>query len=134
MSNPGPSVLIVDELEETREVLRMALERRGMNIHSTGQPEQARQLAREHCPDLIVLDLEMAESDPASLSREVQQESGAEPRLVMLGTFRQASAATGQFVAKPYHYAALINKIESILEELKPPAEARSAPPLKRSA
>jgi hypothetical protein len=38
--------------------------------------------------------------------------------IVILGTVRSARKrpASGQFVAKPYHYGQLINKIENLLD------------------
>ena len=51
-----PSVLIVDESLETREVLRTALQRRGTQILEASRSSQALKLAERHQPDLIVLD------------------------------------------------------------------------------
>ena len=57
-----PSVLIVDSSPETREVLGTALERQGVRILSASRAERGLELAREHHPDLIVLDLEVENS------------------------------------------------------------------------
>ena len=81
-------------------------------------------LAREHRPDLIVLDLDVAaersmEASEVSLSENFAEASPARTTpLVMLGTARRRDPGlpAGQFVAKPYHYAPLIRKIESLLE------------------
>jgi CheY-like chemotaxis protein len=107
------SVLIVDPSEETREVLRTALEGRGVRILAASEPAAGRQLAREHRPDLIVLDLEC---DPGGETTAVD---GPRPaQLVLLGSGRRPTGhlGAGEFVAKPYHYAPLIRKIESLLE------------------
>ena len=65
---PRYSVLIVDPLEETREVLRTALESRGVRILATDEPARGLALAREHGPDLIVLDVEHLATAPQRLS------------------------------------------------------------------
>jgi hypothetical protein len=45
------------------------------------------------------------------------QASRSDTSLVLLGTARQKSSSKGEFVAKPYHYAPLIRKIESLLDQ-----------------
>lgn len=121
---PGRSVLVVDPLEETREVLRTALARRGVRILAASEADEGLALARLHHPDLIVLDLE-CEGANASASGEIAAQSLAdETPLVLLGNARRIAAElpAGQFVSKPYHYAPLIRKIEELLEKARQPA------------
>jgi DNA-binding response OmpR family regulator len=110
------SVLIVDRSEETREVLRTALERRGLKIYSASRPDMGLQLARQHRPDLIVLDLEVAGTGPvcAPFAEHSQTDRSI---LVMLGTMRRDAEGlpAGEIVPKPYHYGPLIRKIEGLL-------------------
>jgi DNA-binding response OmpR family regulator len=109
------SVLIVDRSEETREVLQTALERRGLRILTTSRSQQGMELAREHRPDLIVLDLE-TDCDPEVWSDSLgRQGAGERPPVVLLGNVRRP-AGRGEFVSKPYHYGPLIRKIEELLE------------------
>ncbi len=111
------SVLIVDSSEETREVLQMALERRGLRIFSANRATAGLELARRHHPDLIVLDLEVegprAENPSGPFAEQSRSDSAG---LVLLGTVRRGTPpADGEFVAKPYHYGSLIRKIEELL-------------------
>jgi DNA-binding response OmpR family regulator len=114
-------VLVVDPLEETREVLRTALESRGLHIFAAAEAEQGLALAREHHPDLIVLDLE-CEGGKAACGELTS--IAEETPVVLLGSARRApgTACPGQFVSKPYHYAPLIRKIEELLAEARQPA------------
>jgi len=118
------SVLIVDSSEETREVLRTALERRGVRTFSACRAKQGLELARNHHPDLIVLDLELDfEGDRDAGTPEDRPNPFADPSqadqapLVMLGTVRRdmGELPEGEFVAKPYHYGPLIRRIEELL-------------------
>lgn len=121
---PGCSVLVVDPLEETREVLRTSLERRGVRILAASAPEQGLAMARQHHPSLIVLDLE-CQRDQTGASDALAAESLAdETPLVVLGSARRAPAAlpSDRFVSKPYHYGPLIRKIEELLEQARQPA------------
>lgn len=126
----GPkTVLIVDDSEETREVLQTALQRRGMRTFSASRVKPGLELARRCCPDLIVLDLELADADLQDPAGPFARRSGAHATpLVMLGSIRRPREGLpeGEFVAKPYHYGPLIRKIEQLLGE-KPQTLARSA-------
>jgi CheY-like chemotaxis protein len=111
------SVLIVDSSEETREVLRTALEQRGVRTHSASGAAQGLILARRHKPDVIVLDTEDDQewSPPlcGGLVGEAQQQSTP---MVLLGRIRRDQPhPAGEVVSKPYHYGPLIRKIEALL-------------------
>ncbi len=112
------SVLIVDRSEETREVLQTALQRRGLRTFAAGDAGPGLELAKQHHPDLIVLDLEIDDSNPEDVSAGFAEQSRADDAsLVMLGTVRrgEAAASGGEFVPKPYHYGPLIRRIEELL-------------------
>lgn len=117
------SVLIVDRSEETREVLKTALERRGMRILAASRAQRGLELARQHQPDLIVLDLEVDDSAPDEVCAPFAQHAqGHHTPIVVLGSLRcsspvQENGQTGEFVSKPYHYGPLIRKIEELLSE-----------------
>ncbi len=114
------SVLVVDHSDETREVLRSVLQRRGMNILEARQASDGLDLARQHQPDLIVMDLEVETTSGEGLSPELRRSTaGAARPVILLGTARrQAAKLTGaEFVSKPYHYGALIRRIEELLED-----------------
>ena len=113
-----PSVLIVDRSEENREVLRAALERRGCKIFSANRARQGLELARRHRPDVIVLDLELEDASPEELCAPFARESEVNrANLLVLGSLRrsQKPVLRGEFVAKPYHYAPLVRRIEQLL-------------------
>lgn len=113
-----PSVLIVDESAETREVLRTALERRGTRILEAAHSDQGLRLVREHDPSVIVVDAESQHQDRPGICEDFRNtlRSSRNP-VVVLGSVRRDAAVlpTGQFVAKPYHYGPLIRKIEELL-------------------
>jgi CheY-like chemotaxis protein len=108
------SVLIVDRSEETRQVLRTALERRGTQVLEAEAAGSGLELARRHHPDLIILDLEVDTTTDANLPEQFAHHSQTQAAsLIVLGTARRS--ACGEFVAKPYHYGPLIRKIEELL-------------------
>jgi CheY-like chemotaxis protein len=111
------SVLIVDASDETRVVLQTALERRGVRTMAASQAKQGLALAQQHHPDLIVLDLEIDASGPDEVAVPFAEQSRTDhASLVLLGGIRRREpTGQGEYVAKPYHYAPLIRRIEEIL-------------------
>jgi hypothetical protein len=74
-------------------------------------------LAKKHRPELIVLDLEIDDGSPDDIAGQfARQSQPGRTSLVLLGSVRRPQAIPqGEYVAKPYHYAPLIRKIEEIL-------------------
>jgi DNA-binding response OmpR family regulator len=113
-----PSVLIVDASRESRDVLRLLLERQGTKTIVADRPEEAVSLAGHLRPDLIVLDAESDQSltsEPTNDLRRVADRS--DTPIVILGKVRQlrGTLPAAQIVAKPYHYGPLLRKINSLL-------------------
>ncbi|MBW3598255.1 MAG: response regulator [Planctomycetes bacterium] len=108
----------MDASSENREVLRLALERRGAEILEAGEIDAGLALVREQRPDVVVVDLELAPGDEAAAWEQFDQ--AAEPhagRVVILGNVRRSAAPAGaaRFFSKPYHFAPLIHKIEELM-------------------
>jgi DNA-binding response OmpR family regulator len=122
-------VLVVDPLEETREVLETMLGRRGVRIVTAVRREEGLRLAREFHPDVVVLDCEApstASGSGSSLASEAAEQSFAAaspehpPSLILIGNARRAAnEASAHYVQKPYHYGPLIHTIEALLAERK---------------
>ena len=97
-----PSVLIVESSAEEREVLRTVLERRGLRIFEADEAQAGLALARQHRPDVIVLDTQT----PSAAGDEWQAEldaatDGSQPSLIILGKARRNSPLpAGQVIAQ----------------------------------
>ncbi|MGD9646213.1 MAG: response regulator [Pirellulales bacterium] len=116
----SPRVLIVDESNETRQVLREVLQSQGMQILEADRADEGLALARCEHPDLIVLDLELQHGAAQQVSASFAATShDRQTPLILLGTarVRRTAAPEGEFVQKPYHYAPLIRKIEQLLAD-----------------
>jgi ActR/RegA family two-component response regulator len=110
--------LIVDSSAEYRQVLRTALERRGVRIFETARAYAGLTLARRHRPEVVVLDLDLAAADEsASPDDFAAWANDYDTSLILIGTTRRnATALPGEFIAKPYHYQPLVLKIEQLLQ------------------
>jgi DNA-binding response OmpR family regulator len=76
-------------------------------------------MAKQHRPDLIVLDLEGDRASPEEIHASYERESRTRATpLIMLGRLRRrkSETVTGEYVPKPYHYGPLIRRIEELLD------------------
>ncbi len=117
--SPAARVLIVDRSRESRDVLTSLLTRRGAQVMEAHGTDHGAQIAVAERPDLIVVDMERDRDDGGDASAALLAAAAARNAcpIVVLGTFRRSASPlpTEQFVAKPYHYGALIRRIEELL-------------------
>ena len=111
-------VLIVDQSEDSREVLRTALQRRGVRTYEAAGARQGVELAHQHHPQVIVLDVDAEDADEDA----VRNQYGAESRdhdayLLVIGRSvgYEQTVPRDCIVPKPYHYAPLVRTIERLL-------------------
>lgn len=118
--NATKRVLIVDQSEDTREVLRTVLQRQGVQIYEAREGLEGLDLARQCHPDVMVLDLDTINPLDVSVCNGFDLQAREENSVVLLlgsvRSWRQA-ANRANVVAKPYHYGPLVRKIESLLHQ-----------------
>ena len=111
-------VLIIDRSEDSRQVLKTALERRGFQTMESLTAGDGLEMVRMHHPELVVLDLEAIPANEPSV--RVQLDLETEPSqtpIVILGNLRKNEVLPPHclVVRKPYHYGPLIRKIEQMV-------------------
>ena len=106
-----PAVLVVDDDEVTRNLLREVLQREGYPIHLAGSGEEAVRLIQKHKFPIIVSDIRMVEMDGMAVLREVKQ-SGLQSAVILMtgfGSMEGAIQAIQQgafdYVSKPFQMA-----------------------------
>jgi len=118
-SETTPSVLIIDQSDDTRDVLRTILQRRGVSVLEAEAASSGVELAQRHHPEVIVMDVETVPAqDTASRSQLDTETETQHSQLLVLGKVRRDSQTlrNGEFVSKPYHYGPLVRKIEQFIE------------------
>jgi CheY-like chemotaxis protein len=117
-NQPQQSVLIVDNSDDSREVLSTALQRLGVQTFEATGARQGVQLAHQHRPRVIVLDLEAEAADEEGVRLELDAQSREEHGyLLVLGRSADYEETLPKdcIVPKPYHYAPLLRTIERLL-------------------
>ena len=111
-------VLIVDGSVDSREVLRTALQLRGVETLEASSARDGIALTHSHAPDVIILDLESLDCDGSDSCHDFGDHRG-EASLVVLGTIQRSVAKSPgtEFVSKPYHYGPLVRRIEGLLQK-----------------
>jgi CheY-like chemotaxis protein len=115
-------ILVVEDDDETRELLRMALERRGYVVFTAEDGVQGFEQAVKHRPDLIVTDVTMPAADGAHLVRRVRDtaEIAETPILITTGfgsgnaTFTLAQGATA-YEPKPIDHDSFMATVERLI-------------------
>ena len=68
-----PTVLVVDDSEDTRLVLRLALGAKGYHVLEARDGHEAVEVARRKCPDLILMDLNMPMMDGLKATKRIRE-------------------------------------------------------------
>ena len=117
-SSPPARVLVVDQSDDTRNVLRTVLERQGIEFLEALTASDGLKLLRQHRPNVVVLDLESDATESAKLQAEYGRELAAQQaQMVILGNLQHVETAKSvhRFL-KPYHYRCLVQEIERLVQ------------------
>jgi two-component system cell cycle sensor histidine kinase/response regulator CckA len=108
------TVLVVDDQDVVRDVIRLALEGVGYTVLDAASPLEAIALARSDSQiDLLVTDVVMPEMDAFELAERITSEL-PEVRVLFTSGYTDA-AAEGPFIQKPFTPAELVEKVGSVL-------------------
>jgi chemosensory pili system protein ChpA (sensor histidine kinase/response regulator) len=116
-------VLIADDSQSSRDLLRFILERSGCDVIEAQDGEQAFALALEFTPDLFILDLNMPRLDGYSLAIALRKHPAfMQTPIVALSagvtqtdSVRVAQAGFSAFLSKPIPPAGLRKCISDLL-------------------
>lgn len=78
-----PTILLVDDDEVLRQVLRRVLTRDGYTVTEAGSVAQALERAREQPPALALLDLQLPDGDGVELARKLEEQIGRFPLILL---------------------------------------------------
>jgi len=111
----GGTVLVVDDQDVVRDVIKLSLESAGYRVLEAATPSEALTLARNAGAevDLLVTDVVMPEMDAFELANRITHELPA-VRVLYTSGYTDA-AAEGPFIQKPFTPAQLIEKVGAVL-------------------
>ncbi len=116
-------ILVVDDEPDIRELVAEILQDEGYQVHLAENGEQARAMAEQVQPDLVLLDVWMPDVDGISVLRQWSEADAMPFQVVMIsghGTIETAVEATRlgawDFIEKPVSLAKLLITVERALE------------------
>lgn len=124
--NQAPStILIVDDFDDTRLLLRTWLEKKGYRVIEAENGKEAVTTAEGKRPDLIIMDVEMPELDGLSATRQIRAlENFDRTPIVAVSAygadqFRADALKAGcnEYVSTPFEPEELENLIKTLIED-----------------
>ena len=118
-----PVILVVDDFDDTRLLLRTWLERKGFEVIEAENGNEAVSQAEAKRPNLIIMDLEMPELDGLAATRKIRAVKELEKVPVLAVSaygaeqFRDDALAAGcdEYVSTPFDPDELENLIRSLI-------------------
>ena len=133
MSDPAPHLLIVDDDERIRGLLRKFLQRNGFLVSVARDAAHARSVLSGLEFDLIVMDVMMPGEDGVTLTRSLR-ETLATPILLLTAKgetddrIAGLEAGADDYLAKPFEPKELLLRINAILRRMPEPEPESIAP------
>ena len=121
---PSPvrqSVLVADDDPITRTLVRLLLEREGYSVVEAHDGHQAVDLAVQHIPSLIVMDLNMPTMDGYQAIAEIRRVQGLESTPIVVVTMEDSAKAAEQvlalgaddYIMKPFEPSVLTARVKA---------------------
>jgi adenylate cyclase len=122
MHNP-PLILIVDDMQTNREILRTRLRPQGYELLEAADGEVALSIARQYRPDLILLDVLMPKIDGFEVCRRLKSDTDLPFIPIVLVTAKADSkdvvagleSGADEYLTKPIDQATLVARVKSML-------------------
>jgi len=141
-STSGKRILVVDDEEEIRKLVRRLLVDRGHAVIEADRGLLALRLVKEDPPDLILLDAMLPEVHGFDIARRIKGSTkyGSIPILMMSAVYRgwriaedlKTNYGIEDYVEKPFRIADLVTKVERLLTQ--EPRSARDAEAIQQQA
>ncbi|PYS74565.1 MAG: response regulator [Acidobacteria bacterium] len=117
------TILVVDDFDDTRLLLRTWLQRRGFRVIEAEDGLEAVKRATTENPDLIIMDMEMPQLDGLSATRQIRlvKKLGDVPIVAVSAygadQFRELALAAGcnEYVSTPFEPKSLERIIRSLM-------------------
>ena len=133
MAPQVPSVLVVDDFPDGREMVAEYLAFRGFTVIQASTGAEAIELARKHRPRLILMDLGMPGLDGWQTTRQLKADARTKGCVIIALTAHALasqhataiSAGCDDVIAKPFDLATLADTVDDIVNRNAAPLKGR---------
>src|SRR5262245_30647440 len=120
---PLPKILLVEDFDDTRLMMRMWLEKRGYRVIEAETGEEAITLAQSEAPDLIIMDVMMPGMNGLDATHEIRQYQALRRTPIVAVSAYGADeyrglaleAGCNEYVSTPFEPKALAQLIATLL-------------------
>jgi putative two-component system response regulator len=120
---PVSRILVVDDNRTNAVLLERVLLREGHQVDIAGDGQEALERIRQHCPDLILLDLDMPRVDGYEVCRRVKNDPATRLIPIVIVTAQSAFDAklrawdlgADDFITKPFQSLEVVARCRSLL-------------------
>jgi two-component system cell cycle response regulator DivK len=117
------TILLVEDHEEVWEMLSRRLRRQGFDVSIAVDGRQAIEACTNECPDLVLLDMNLPETDGWTVARQLKADPRcAEIPIIALTAYAAAEdrakalqAGCDDYHPKPIDFSRLVSQIEAAL-------------------
>ncbi len=134
------TILVVDDDRTIRDLLNDALDKSGFGVIVATNAAEGLEIAAQHRPDLIILDIRMPGMDGLQMLQEIRaaRATAGIPVIILTAEKTETQVITGlelgadDFVSKPFGVGSLIARVRSVLRRSRnaaiPAAELAHGP------
>ena len=130
------SILLVEDEDDIRELLRYNLAREGYRVIGAESGEEALKTVRGSLPDLVVLDLMLPGLDGLEVCRSLKQDPHTRnlPIVMLTAKGEEADIVAGlelgadDYVTKPFSLRVLLARLRAVLRRRSTPPPTETAP------
>lgn len=116
------SILVVDDIESTREFVSFLLRNEGYEVYSARDGRSALELAAANRPELVILDVLMPGLDGYTVCRQLKAQPAPRLKVIMFSALNSQAdkmkaqeAGADAFMEKPVESAKLLSLVKSTL-------------------
>ncbi len=120
-------ILIIDDDEDTLDIVERFLSEEGYRVVKSSQSVRAVELAKEHSPDMIILDIKMPGTNGVEVTDMLKKDEQTcnMPIMYLTGSVKETEVQDGyvtgskigniHFVPKPFEKEELLDVVKRIL-------------------
>ena len=117
------TVLVIDDAKDLIELVRFNLEKSGFDVLGAIDGHSGLEIARQHAPDIILLDLMMPGMDGLEVCRHLREDSRTRqiPIIMLTARAEEADRIVGlelgadDYITKPFSPRELVARVKAIL-------------------
>ena len=114
------TILVVEDEESVRELVRMYLENEGFRVETASDGEEALDKVKANTPDLIILDIMLPKFDGWTVCREVKKTSSV-PIIMLSARTEEFDRVLGldlgadDYIPKPFSPREMVARVRAVL-------------------